>query len=135
VQIADCRFGRAEYICILPKATEYGLDKVHFFNSGGGPCPVDVIARRDQRFGRTLNEGYGLSETSPVTHTTAQLARKPGSIGLALPGMHMKIAHCKTSLAPSKVPCEVEVRDTPPMSAVGKILYRVLRDERDAASS
>ena len=39
------------------------------------------------------------------------------------------IAHCKTSLAPYKVPKHIEVRETLPMSAVGKILYRVLRDE------
>ena len=39
------------------------------------------------------------------------------------------IAHCKTALAPYKVPKQVELRDTLPMSAVGKILYRVLRDE------
>ena len=39
------------------------------------------------------------------------------------------IAHCKTALAPYKVPKHVELRDTLPMSAVGKILYRVLRDE------
>src|SRR4029077_761952 len=34
----------------------------------------------------TLSEGYGLSEASLVTHSTAALARrKPGSIGLPLP--------------------------------------------------
>jgi long-chain acyl-CoA synthetase len=36
---------------------------------------------------------------------------------------------CRTSLAEYKVPRSVEVRDTLPMSAVGKILYRVLRAE------
>jgi long-chain acyl-CoA synthetase len=39
------------------------------------------------------------------------------------------IAHCKTALAPYKVPKHIDIRDTLPMSAVGKILYRVLRDE------
>ena len=39
------------------------------------------------------------------------------------------------SLAPYKVPRQVEIRDTLPMSAVGKILYRVLRDELGYASS
>ncbi len=44
------------------------------------------------------------------------------------------IAHCRRDLAPYKVPHQVEVRDTLPMSAVGKILYRVLRDEVAAAA-
>ena len=39
---------------------------------------------------------------------------------------------CRTSLTDYKVPRSVEVRDTLPMSAVGKILYRVLRDEHAA---
>jgi acyl-CoA synthetase (AMP-forming)/AMP-acid ligase II len=43
------------------------------------------------------------------------------------------IAHCRTGLAPYKVPQQVEVRETLPMSAVGKILYRVLRAEHAAS--
>jgi long-chain acyl-CoA synthetase len=43
------------------------------------------------------------------------------------------IAFCRTSLTDYKVPQRVEVRDTLPMSAVGKILYRVLRDEHAAS--
>jgi long-chain acyl-CoA synthetase len=38
-------------------------------------------------------------------------------------------AHCKAELAPYKVPRQIELRNDLPMSAVGKILYRVLRDE------
>ena len=45
------------------------------------------------------------------------------------------IAYCKKDLAPYKVPRLVELRDSLPMSAVGKILYRVLRDELNAASA
>src|SRR5262249_17502620 len=45
------------------------------------------------------------------------------------------IAHCKANLAAYKVPREVEVRETLPMSAVGKILYRVLREEHAAAAA
>jgi long-chain acyl-CoA synthetase len=75
-----------------PKVAESGLEYVRSFNSGGAPCPVEVIDAFEQRFGRTLNEGYGLSETSPVTHSTPQLAaRKPGTIGLPVPDTDMKI--------------------------------------------
>jgi long-chain acyl-CoA synthetase len=39
-----------------------------------------------------LNEGYGLSEASPVTHSTPSLGkRKPGSIGLPLSDTDIKI--------------------------------------------
>jgi long-chain acyl-CoA synthetase len=39
------------------------------------------------------------------------------------------VAYCQTGLAPYKMPRQIELRETLPMTAVGKILYRVLRDE------
>src|SRR5262249_26850584 len=45
------------------------------------------------------------------------------------------LAHCKANLAEYKIPRLIEVRDTLPMSAVGKILYRVLREEHAAATA
>jgi long-chain acyl-CoA synthetase len=80
-----------------PKVGEGGLEHVRLFNSGGAPCPVDVIAEFERRIGRPLNEGYGLSETSPVTHSTPHLAvRKPGTIGLPIPDTDMKIVDIET---------------------------------------
>jgi long-chain acyl-CoA synthetase len=82
------------YVSLLnhPKAREYGLDKVRGFNSGSAPLPIEVIDQFERMTGGTLNEGYGLSEASPVTHTTPSLSRrKPGSIGIPLPDTDIKI--------------------------------------------
>jgi long-chain acyl-CoA synthetase len=82
------------YVSLLnhPKAREYGLDKVRAFNSGSAPLPLEVIDQFERMTGGTLSEGYGLSEASPVTHTSPSLARrKPGSIGIPLPDTDMKI--------------------------------------------
>lgn len=80
-----------------PKLKDYKLDQVRTFNSGGAPCPVEVIEEFERRIGRTLNEGYGLSETSPVTHSTPHLGRrKPGTIGLPLPDTDCKIVDVET---------------------------------------
>jgi long-chain acyl-CoA synthetase len=80
-----------------PKVGEYGLDRVRLYNSGGAPCPVEVMEEWEHRFGRPLNEGYGLSETSPVTHSTPQLAcRKMGTIGLPFPDTDVKIVDVET---------------------------------------
>jgi long-chain acyl-CoA synthetase len=80
-----------------PRVREFGLDEVRIFNSGGAPCPVDVIEEFERRIGRPLNEGYGLSETSPVTHSTPQLARrKPGTVGLPLPDTDIKVVDVET---------------------------------------
>jgi long-chain acyl-CoA synthetase len=58
----------------------------------------------------------------------ACVALKPGA---SVTGEEI-IAHCREGLTEYKVPRVVEIRDTLPMSAVGKILYRVLRDEHAA---
>ena len=82
------------YVSLLnhPKAREYGIDKVRAFNSGSAPLPIEVIEQFERMTGGTLNEGYGLSEASPVTHTTPSLSRrKPGSVGIPLPDTDIKI--------------------------------------------
>ncbi len=80
-----------------PKIGEFALDGIRLFNSGGAPCPVEVIYEFEKRIGRPLNEGYGLSETSPVTHSTPYLAvRKPGTVGLPMPDTDMKIVDVET---------------------------------------
>jgi len=90
-----------------PRAAEFHLEAVRTFNSGGAPCPPEVIEQWEQTFGRPLYEGYGLSETSPVTHTTPQLAeRKVGSIGLPLPDTDIKVVDLETG-----------ARDLPPGEA------------------
>jgi long-chain acyl-CoA synthetase len=89
------------YISLLnhPKAKEYGLDKIRAFNSGSAPLPVEVIDQFERMTGGTLNEGYGLSEASPVTHSTPSLGRrKPGSIGLPLSDTDIKVVDLETGL-------------------------------------
>ena len=60
--------------------------------AGGSALPVEVHKDFEKRFGVTILEGYGLSETSPV----ASFSRfgegvRVGSIGVAVPGVEMKL--------------------------------------------
>jgi len=87
------------YVSLLshPRVLEYGLEHVRTFNTGGAPCPVEVMEQFELTIGRPLSQGYGLSETSPVTHSTPQLSvRKPGTIGLPIPDTDMKIVDVET---------------------------------------
>jgi long-chain acyl-CoA synthetase len=60
---------------------------------GGGMALQAVVARRwSEVTGRTLIEGYGLSETSPVvTANPTNATAFSGSIGLPVPGTEIKI--------------------------------------------
>lgn len=55
--------------------------------SGSAPLPVEVIEEFERRTGAAIVEGYGLTESSPVTHVNpfAEGKRKVGSIGVPIP--------------------------------------------------
>ena len=75
-----------------PRAKESGLDRVRRYNSGSAPLPVEVLEQFEALTGVMLYEGYGLTEASPVTHSTPTLGkRKPGSIGLPITSTECKI--------------------------------------------
>jgi long-chain acyl-CoA synthetase len=80
-----------------PRVGDFALDRVRHFNSGGAPCPVEVLVDFERRIGRPLTEGYGLSETSPVTHSTSQLGlRKLGTVGLPMPDTDLRVVDVET---------------------------------------
>jgi long-chain acyl-CoA synthetase len=82
-----------------PDADKYNIDAVEICNSGAAPMPVEVMARFEERTGSKMLEGYGLSESSPVTHCNPlKGVRKPGSIGLPYPDTECKIVDLETGL-------------------------------------
>ena len=75
------------YIGILrhPDTNKTDLTSIKGCFSGSAPLPVEVIREFEQRTGATIVEGYGLTESSPVTHVNpfgAGCQRKVGSIGV-----------------------------------------------------
>ena len=82
------------YTAILshPKAREMDLRSLKFCGSGGAPLPVEVEQRFFELTGCHLNEGWGMTETSPVgTFTPARGLRKAGSCGMPLPRVRIKL--------------------------------------------
>lgn len=66
---------------------KYNLTSIKMCISGGGPLPVDVKLKFEELTKCKLVEGYGLTESSPVTHCNPLFGNnKTGSIGLPLPG-------------------------------------------------
>ncbi|WP_435195075.1 long-chain-fatty-acid--CoA ligase [Natronomonas sp. EA1] len=74
-----------------PNAEEFDLSSVRFANSGGAALPIEVMNQFEETFGVPLHEGYGLTETAPVTHANRPENRRPGSIGQTIPGVDAKI--------------------------------------------
>ena len=71
---------------------QYDLSSLRFCISGGAALPLEVQNTFEQLTGCTLVEGYGLTEAGPVcTLNPFGGDRRPGSIGLPLPGTLVEI--------------------------------------------
>lgn len=72
-------------------ATPEHFAGVKYLVSGGEPLPPRVYDGFRQRFGVTLNEGYGLTETSPVSNWCHPRDHRRSSVGPPLPGVEERI--------------------------------------------
>ncbi|HPU00822.1 MAG: long-chain fatty acid--CoA ligase [Firmicutes bacterium] len=83
------------YVAInnAPDVHKYDLSSIKVCISGAAPLPVEVQKQFEKiTNGGRLREGYGLTETSPVTHCNPIFGEnRPGSIGLPFPGTVAKI--------------------------------------------
>ena len=73
-------------------ADQYDLSSLSQCISGSAPLSAAVKAQFEQKFGCTIYEGYGLSEAAPVvTAPRKGFPVKPGSVGLPIPGVEVKV--------------------------------------------
>lgn len=60
--------------------------------SGSAPLPVEVIKTFREKTGTDISEGFGMTESSPVTHSNPYKGqRKIGSIGVPYPDTYARI--------------------------------------------
>jgi long-chain acyl-CoA synthetase len=92
-------------------AREYDLSSLRHCLTGGAPMPVEVMSAFERRFGVTILEGFGLSETSPVaSFNVLDRPRKAGSIGYPVWGVEMGIVDDADRLLPDSERGEIVIR-------------------------
>ncbi len=74
-----------------PLVDSYDLSSLKSVFSGAAPLSAELAVEASQRIGCEVVQGYGLTETSPVTHATPPGQFKAGSIGLALPNTECRV--------------------------------------------
>jgi long-chain acyl-CoA synthetase len=75
-----------------PEADQNDLASVRLAVSGASPLPAEVATAFEERFGLPLWQGYGLTEASPVvTSSVIGGVPKPGSVGVPLPGIKLRL--------------------------------------------
>jgi long-chain acyl-CoA synthetase len=76
-----------------PRIDQADLTSIKGCFSGSAPLPVEVIKAFEEKTGSVIVEGFGMTESSPVTHINpfAGGKRKVGSIGLPIPDTQCRI--------------------------------------------
>jgi long-chain acyl-CoA synthetase len=68
------------------------LSSLRTVTCGAAPLPVEVIRQWEERTGSVIVEGYGCTEaTAAISVERPSRPRKPGSVGLPLPGIEVRI--------------------------------------------
>jgi long-chain acyl-CoA synthetase len=80
------------YFTVFRKLKErLGFDRVRLGFSGAAPISHDIL-KYFQSIGIPIREGYGMTETTGITHMSDEESFKLGTVGKALPGTEVKIA-------------------------------------------
>jgi long-chain acyl-CoA synthetase len=94
-------------IAALPDLDKRDFSSLRSAGSGGAPLPVEVAAVFERKVGMKLRSGWGMTETSPAgTAHPDDGPDKPGSVGVALPGIEMDVVSLDD---PTKVLADGEV--------------------------
>ncbi|MET8956859.1 long-chain-fatty-acid--CoA ligase [Streptomyces sp. NPDC004393] len=80
------------YAALLQHPAEVEVPTLRMCLSGGASLPVEVLHGFERRFGCTVLEGFGMSETSPVvTFNHLDRPRKAGSIGTPIQDVEVRL--------------------------------------------
>ncbi len=69
-----------------------GLERLRLCVSGSAPLPAELHEAFADRTGQRILERYGMSETLMNTSNPYEGERRPGSVGLPLPGVELELA-------------------------------------------
>src|SRR5688500_609593 len=79
-----------------PLVEKFDLSSLRLVLSGAAPLGAELEQACQERLGCPVVQGYGMTETSPVSHTAPRGEHKPGTIGPCLPNMECRIVDPET---------------------------------------
>ncbi len=95
----------------LPEDEQPDVSSLRVAICGAAPMPPELIDRFELRYGVPIVEGYGLSEgTCASTINPIDGVRKPGTVGLPLPGQQVAVVDETGAIRPRGATGEVVVR-------------------------
>ncbi|MEO8380867.1 MAG: AMP-binding protein [Acidobacteriota bacterium] len=79
-----------------PLVDQFDLSRLRSIFSGAAPLGPEVAAAAATRLGCAVKQGYGLTETSPVTHAVRLEGNDTSGVGLPLPNTETKVVDTET---------------------------------------
>jgi 4-coumarate--CoA ligase len=79
-----------------PLVTEYDLSSLRQIGSGAAPLSAEIEREAMARTGAEVTQGFGLTETSPVTHAALPDMVRSGSIGVPIPNTEVRVVDPET---------------------------------------
>lgn len=83
-----------------PQTIEFDKLKLRMAFTGAAPMPVELIRGFKEKYGIEVVDGYGLTEATGVSTTSSGIPEKPGTIGMAFPGLEVEIMDDANNILP-----------------------------------
>ncbi len=90
-------------------AREIG-SRMRLFVSGSAPLPAQTLEDFRALFGHTILERYGMTETLMNISNPYAGERRPGTVGMPLPGVSARIVDCEGNAVPDGITGELLLR-------------------------
>ncbi|MEX1006155.1 MAG: AMP-binding protein [Acidimicrobiia bacterium] len=74
-----------------PMVADYDLSSLRLIFSGAAPLSGELAGEVTQRLGVPVVQGYGMTELSPVTHSTPEGSSSPSSVGVTISNTETRI--------------------------------------------
>jgi malonyl-CoA/methylmalonyl-CoA synthetase len=94
----------------VQQARSAGARRLRLMMSGSAALPVHVLQRWREITGHTLLERYGMTEIGMALSNPLDGERRPGSVGIPLPGVEVRLVDDQGDLVDAGMPGELEVR-------------------------
>ncbi len=79
-----------------PLVDNFDLSSLESLFSGAAPLGAELASEASERLGCEVVQGYGMTELSPVSHSTPKGHYKPGTIGLLIPNTECRVVDPET---------------------------------------
>ncbi len=114
-QLPECSvmMGVPTYYTRLLEDSTFTRERVgtmRLFVSGSAPLRSSTFQQFEQRTGHRILERYGMTETNIITSNPLHGARKPGTVGRALPDIDVRVVDENAEALPIGQPGRIQVR-------------------------